>query len=55
MIEYNIPVEVTEKQYKELTNKFSGIIASRKEDGKFYIKLWMMKYKFLIEEILKNH
>lgn len=55
MIEYNTSVEVTEKQYRELMNKFSGIIAGRSEDGKFYIKLWMMKYRFVIEEILKNH
>jgi len=55
MIQYDTPVEVTEKQYRELTNKFSGIIAGRKEDGKFYIKLWMMKYKFLIEEILNRN
>lgn len=53
-LHYDTPVEVTEKQYNLLMNKFSGIIAGRKEDGKYYIKLWMKKYKLVIEEFINK-
>lgn len=53
-LKYDTPVEVTEKQYGQLMNKYSGAIAGRKEENKFYIKLWIMRYKPIIEELLNN-
>lgn len=45
-IKYDVPIEVTKKQYDKLIKTFAGIIAHRKDkDGKYWIKLWNMKYK----------
>jgi hypothetical protein len=43
-IKYNTPIEVTEKQYRKLMTECAGIVAGRKENGKYYIKVWLMKY-----------
>lgn len=37
-IKLNQPIEVTEDQYKQFIKLFSGYIAHRKDDGKFFIK-----------------
>lgn len=54
-VKYDTPIEVTEKQFNETTRIFAGYIASRKEDGKYYIKLWSMnaksKLKFYLNQI----
>lgn len=45
-IKYDTPIEVSEKEYGVLMNAFREIIAGRKdENGKYYIKLWLMRYK----------
>lgn len=46
-IKYNTPIEVSEKEYPVLMASFREIIAGRKDEatGKYYIKLWLMKYK----------
>lgn len=51
-IKYDVPIEVTEKQYNILVRDCCGIIAHRKSDGKFYIKVWVMKYKKLVQQII---
>lgn len=43
-IKYDTPIEVTAVQYARLMNKCGGLIAGQKKDGKYYIKVWMMKY-----------
>jgi hypothetical protein len=53
-IEYDKPFEVTENQYNVLMNRCSGIVAGRKEDGKFFIKCWMMKYSVYVKSVLKT-
>jgi hypothetical protein len=53
-IEYDKPFEVTEAQYRYLIIEYSGAIAHRKENGKFYIKLWTMSYKEEIEKYLNS-
>lgn len=46
IIKYDTPIEVSEREYGILMNAFGQIIAGRKdEDGKFWIKLWLMRYK----------
>lgn len=54
-LQYDIPVEVTEKQYKAAKSEFGGIIAHRKENGKYYIKLWLMAFKSRVEQCLENN
>lgn len=51
-IDYDKPIEVTEKQYHYLMGNFGGIVAGRKENNKFFIKVWLMKYAPLIEDYL---
>lgn len=43
-IEYDIPIEVTAKQYSYLMANFGDLIAGRSENGKYYIKVWRMKF-----------
>ena len=54
MIQYNTPIEVTESQYNEARRLLSGIVAHRKEDGKFWLKLMvrMKRYRNELEKIL---
>ena len=54
-IEYNVKIEVTEKQYNIARSKLDGIVAFRKENEKFYIKPLLIKYKKLIQSILNNN
>lgn len=53
-IKYDTPIEVTEAQYKHLSNNFQGILAHRKDEttGKYYIKVWVMKYAPLVRDYL---
>lgn len=53
-IKYNIPFEVTETQYNKLMYDFSGVVAGRKKDGKFYIKVWLMEYAKHIQQLLQH-
>ncbi len=54
VIKYNTPIEVSKEQYKFLMNEYSGIVAGRvSEDGKFYIRVWVMKFANDIAKILK--
>ncbi len=56
-IEYDVPFEVTEKQYNALMYKgqFDGIICHKKQDGKYFIKVWLTKYAPFINQILESH
>ena len=50
-IKYDEPFEVTEQQYNLLVYMFPGIIAHRKSEGKFFIKVWLTKYS---EQIIRR-
>lgn len=50
----NIPIEVNERQYKAIMKDWSWVVAGRTESGKYFIKVWMMKYKSHILAILKK-
>lgn len=54
-VKYDIPIEVTEKQFRETTRIFAGSIASRKEYDKFYIKLWNTNVKAKLEFYLNQN
>lgn len=53
-IKYDTPIEVTEKQFTILMSTCGGIVAGRQEKGKFYIKVWFMKYVDHVKRILEN-
>lgn len=54
-LEYDTPQEVTEKQYNAVMSKLSGICAGQIQDGKYYIKLWLTKYrKYVLQIITEN-
>jgi hypothetical protein len=50
-IKYDTPIEVNEKQYKKLMHECSGIVAGREENGKYYIKVWLMKYADYVRRV----
>lgn len=37
-------IEVTQQQYEKAVSEFSGFIAHRFENGKFFIKIWSLRY-----------
>jgi hypothetical protein len=51
---YNILIEVNQKQYNVCMNKFNGICAGKKENGKYFIKVLFMKYNKEVEQFLKD-
>lgn len=55
IIEYDKPIEVTKKQYSILMVKLSGVVAGREENGKYFVKVWLMGYKHIVEKIIKNN
>ena len=53
-IKYDTPIEVTPHQYRVLMNDARGSCAGKKEDGKFFIKVWAMEYIGQIKEFLNS-
>ena len=53
-IKYDVPIEVTKTQYEYIMRQFSQLVAGRIEGGKYYIKLWGMKYKDYLIKVLEQ-
>lgn len=53
-VKYDVPIEVTKEQYEHIVPRFRNIIVHRKDKGKYYIKLWYMQYKGLLEKVLEE-
>lgn len=53
-IKYDVPIEVTSRKYVEIMRMFSGCVAGRTENGKYYIKVWFMKYADMIKKQLEK-
>jgi hypothetical protein len=51
-ITYNTPIEVNKRQYQACMSNLSGIVAGRISDGKYYIKVFLMRYKKNVKQIL---
>lgn len=51
-IKYNVPIEVTKRQYNTIMVDFKGVCAGLVKDGKYYIKVWFMEYKNDIQSII---
>lgn len=54
-IKYDTPIQVSEKEYGILMNAFREIICGRKdENGNYWIKLWLMRYKEHLANAIKK-
>lgn len=51
-IKYDQPIEVSADQYHVIMRKLPGVCAGRYEDGRYFIKLWLMKYSETIQKII---
>ncbi len=52
---YDVPIEVTQEQYKRITDgRFGMIVAHRRDHQSFWIKLWVMSYKDALEKELNK-
>jgi hypothetical protein len=47
---YDKPIEVSKEKYFQLVSLFSGRIAYREENNRYFVKLWIMGAK---EEFLR--
>lgn len=52
-IEYDTPIEVSEQQYNFLIHEFRGVVAGHRSEGKYFIKVWYMRYAHLVETYLE--
>jgi len=43
-IKYDQPIEVTKEQYYKITSSLGMIVAHRINKGKYFVKLWDMRY-----------
>jgi hypothetical protein len=53
-IEYNKPIEVTQKQYGRIMTELKGVCAGKVENGKYFIKVWIMSWKKNVQWILET-
>jgi hypothetical protein len=53
-IKYDTPIEVSKKQYDIIINDFSGVVAHRTENGKYFVKVLLMKYSKFIKQIINK-
>ena len=54
-IKYDVSIEVTKTQYLYCIVQFSGAIAHREFDNKFYIKVWDLTYAKQIKKYLDGN
>jgi hypothetical protein len=54
-IKYDVPFEVTKKQYEIIVRDFSGVMCHMVKDSKYYIKVWLMAYAKYIKQVLNNN
>lgn len=51
-LQYDVPVEVNQKQYNAIRRDYAGSCPHREDNGKYYIKLWYMSNKDHVEKCL---
>ncbi len=54
-LEYDIPEEVTEKQFRAVMANCGGLLCGKQENGKFLIKLWLTKYRSYVLNIIDKN
>lgn len=53
-LHYDMPIQVTENQYRRIMSELKGVCAGRVENGTYYIKLWLMSWKTNLIWILET-
>lgn len=53
-LHYDMPIQVTENQYRRIMSELKGVCAGRVENGNHYIKLWLMSWKTNLIWILET-
>lgn len=53
-ITYDTPIEVTKNQHDFLMLNFREIVAGQQSNGKWYIKVWAMRYAEQIKRVLAD-
>ncbi len=53
-VKYDEIIEVSKKEYEFLMQKFSGLLAFRKTEHNFYVKVWQVTYFKIKIEAEKN-
>lgn len=53
-LQYDTPIEVSQRAYALLMNDLSGVCAGRQHQGKFYVKIWIMEYKKEVKQIIEQ-
>lgn len=54
-IKVDTPIEVTERQYRIIMTALAGVCAGREaDDGKFYVKVWDMRYVDYVKQVLNS-
>ncbi len=54
-LEYDKEVIVNKKQYLAAMSDCAGLVAGREENGIYYIKVWLTKYKKYILSVLTHN
>lgn len=54
-VKYDVPIEVSQDNYNKIVRNYSGRIAHRTEDGKYFIKVWDMSCAREISRLVKLH
>ena len=55
-IRYDVPFEVTKKQYDALRNECRGVLCHRVDnEGKYWIKVWLMNDVADVKQVLKEN
>lgn len=52
-IKFNTSIEVSVKQYERIMTELKGVCAGRVEDGKYFIKVWLMSWSKNVQWILE--
>ena len=52
-IRFDKPIEVSAKQYSIIMTKLKGVCAGKIQDGKYFIKIWLMSWSKEVKMILE--
>lgn len=53
-INYDKPIEVSQKQYSRIMSELKGVCAGNIKDGKYFIKIWIMAWRSNVKWILET-
>jgi hypothetical protein len=52
-IRFDKPIEVSAKQYSRIMTQLKGVCAGKVENGKYFIKIWLMSWSKEVKMILE--